>query len=122
MPMANYSILIIDDEKIVCDMMKLSLEQEGYEVESFLTGDAALERLKGKKFDMVVTDFKMKGIDGLEVLRTVKQLYPKTSVIMITAFANLDVAIEALREDVHDFFPKPIKINDLKQSIRKALH
>ena len=120
--MANYSILILDDEKIVCDMMKLSLVQEGYEVESFLTGDAALKRLKEKKFDMVVTDLKMKGIDGLEVLRTVKQLYPQTSVIMITAFANLDVAIEALREDVHDFFPKPIKIKDLKESIRKALH
>jgi len=120
--MSKYNILIIDDEKIVCDMMKLSLEQEeGYEVESFLNGTEALERLKEKKFNMVVTDFKMKGIDGLEVLRTVKQLYPKTAVIMITAFANLDVAIEALREDVHDFFPKPIKIKDLKESIRKAL-
>ncbi len=120
--MPSYSILIVDDEKIVCDMMKLSLEKEGYEVESFLTGNAALDRLKEKKFDVVVTDFKMKGIDGLEVLRTIKQLYPKISVIMITAFANLDVAIEALREDVHDFFPKPIKLKALKKSIRNALH
>ena len=63
----------------------------------------------------------MKGIDGLEILRTVKQLYPETVVIMITAFANLDVAIEALRDDVHDFFPKPVKIKDLKASIKKAL-
>ena len=119
--MANPSIMIIDDEKIVCDMMKLSLEQEGYEVETFLNGESALARLEQRKFNVVVTDLKMKGVDGLEVLRTVKQLYPGTVVIMITAFANLDVAIEALREDVHDFFPKPIKIKELKESIRKAL-
>ena len=119
--MTNPSIMIIDDEKIVCDMMKLSLEQAGYEVETFLNGESALARLEKRTFNVVVTDLKMKGVDGLEVLRTVKQLYPDTVVIMITAFANLDVAIEALREDVHDFFPKPIKIKELKESIRKAL-
>jgi DNA-binding NtrC family response regulator len=63
----------------------------------------------------------MKGIDGMEVLRTVKSLYPETKVIMITAFANLDTAIEALRGDVHDFFPKPVKIKELKASIQRAL-
>jgi len=119
--MAKQSLAIIDDEKIVCDMMKLSLEQDGYEVETFLNGEAGLARIKEKKFNVVVTDLKMKGVDGFEVLRRVKQLYPDTVVIMITAFANLDVAIEALREDVHDFFPKPIKIKNLKESIRRAL-
>jgi len=119
--MSKYNIMIIDDEKIVGDMAKLSLESEGYAVETFLNGESALARLKEKTFEVVVTDLKMKGIDGLEVLRTVKQLYPKTVVIMITAFANLDVAIEALRDDVHDFFPKPVKIKELKASIRRAL-
>ena len=119
--MSKHNIMIIDDEKIVGDMAKLSLAQEGYEVETFLNGESALERLKEKAFDVVVTDLKMKGIDGLEVLRTVKQLYPRTVVIMITAFANLDVAIEALRDDVHDFFPKPVKIKELKASILRAL-
>lgn len=114
-------IMIIDDEKIVGDMAKISLEQDGYEVETFLNAGPALERLKDVKFDVVVTDFKMKGIDGLEVLRIVKNLYPEVKVIMITAFANLDVAIEALRGEVHDFFPKPVKIKELKESIRKAL-
>ncbi len=119
--MSSHKMMIIDDEKIVGDMAKLSLEQEGYEVETFLNGESALERLKEKSFDVVITDLKMKGIDGLEVLRTVKQLYPQTVVIMITAFANLDVAIEALRDDVHDFFPKPVKIKELKASIKRAL-
>jgi DNA-binding NtrC family response regulator len=113
-------IMIIDDEKIVGDMAKISLEEEGYEVETFLNADPALKRLNEDTFDVVVTDLKMKGIDGLEVLRTVKQLNPETQVIMITAFANLDVAIEAIKGDVFDFFPKPVRIKELKESIRKA--
>ncbi len=119
--MNNFRIMVIDDEKIVGDMAKLSLEQEGYTVETFLNGEPALERLGAQKFDVVVTDLKMKGIDGMEILKTVKRLYPDTKVIMITAFANLDTAIEALRGDVHDFFPKPVKIKELKASIQRAL-
>jgi DNA-binding NtrC family response regulator len=119
--MSNHRIMIIDDEKIVGDMAKLSLEQEGYVVETFLNAEPALKRLQEEKFDIVVTDYKMKGIDGMEVLKTVKGLYPATQVIMITAFANLDAAIEALRRDVHDFFPKPVKIKELKASIKRAL-
>lgn len=119
--MTETRIMIIDDEKIVGDMARLSLEAEGYAVETFLNADPALKRLQEEKFDVVVTDYKMKGIDGMEVLRTVRSLYPGTQVIMITAFANLDAAIEALRRDVHDFFPKPVKIKELKESIRRAL-
>lgn len=119
--MDKHKIMIIDDEKIVGDMAKMSLEREGYHVETFLNGEAALSRLKEERFDVVVTDLKMKGIDGMEVLRTVKEQHPETKVIMITAFANLDTAIAALRGDVHDFFPKPVKIKELKVSIARAL-
>ncbi len=119
--MASAKIMVIDDEKIVGDMAKLSLEQDGYEVETFLNAAPALKRLEEERFDIVVTDYKMKDIDGMEVLRVVKDRYPATQVIMITAFANLDAAIEALRGDVHDFFPKPVRIKELKESIRRAL-
>ena len=119
--MERTRIMIIDDEKIVGEMAKISLEAEGYEVEAFLDAAPALERLRQQRFDVVVTDYKMKGIDGMEVLHTVRSLYPETQVIMITAFANLDAAIEALRRDVHDFFPKPVKIKELTASIRRAL-
>ena len=119
--MGTQRIMVIDDEKIVGDMAKLSLEQDGYVVETFLNAGPALARLKDQAFDVVVTDYKMKGIDGMEVLRTVKKQYPDVKVTMITAFANLDAAIEALRSDVHDFFPKPVRINELKASIRRAL-
>jgi DNA-binding NtrC family response regulator len=118
--MAQSRIMVIDDEKIVGDMAKMSLEQEGYAVETFLSAEPALKRLEEERFDVVVTDYKMKGIDGMEVLRTVSR-HPATQVIMITAFANLDAAIEALRRDVHDFFPKPVKIKELKASIKRAL-
>ena len=119
--MPSSKIMVIDDEKIVGDMAKLSLEQDGYHVETFLNAQPALKRLEEERFDIVVTDYKMKGIDGMEVLKDVKDRYPATHVIMITAFANLDAAIEALRGDVHDFFPKPVKIKELKSSIKRAL-
>jgi DNA-binding NtrC family response regulator len=119
--MNNHKIMVIDDEKIVGDMAKLSLEKEGYAVETFLHTEPAFKRLQEKKFDVVVTDHSMQGIDGMEVLRTVKSLYPATRVIMLTAFANLDTAIEELRRDVHDFFPMPVRIKELKASIKRAL-
>ncbi len=114
-------IMIVDDEKIVGDMTKISLEDDGYQVETFVEGAAALKRLQEAPFDVVVTDLKMRGIDGFEILKAVKQLNSDTKVIMITAFANLDVAIEAIKGDVFDFFPKPIRIKELKASIRKAV-
>lgn len=119
--MTGQRIMVIDDENIVGKMLKAVLEQEGYEVESFLSADPALARLKEAKFDVVITDLKMKGIDGMEVLRTVKNENPETKVIMITAFASLDAAVEALRGKVDDFFPKPVKIKDLKACIERLL-
>ena len=113
--------MIIDNEKITRDIIKLSLEEEGYDVENFANGKSALARLRGKDFAVVLTAFKVRGVDGMGILRKVKELYPATAVIMITAFANLDVAVEAMRADVHDFFPKPVKMQALKNSIKKAL-
>ncbi len=119
--MGSQKILVIDDEKIVCSMTKAVLEQEGYRVETFSSAQPALNRLKEEKFDLIITDLKMKGVDGMEILKTIKTESPGTKVIMITAFASLDAAIEALRGKVDDFFPKPIKFSDLKACIRRLL-
>jgi len=119
--MSDYRIMVIDDENIVGKMIKATLEQDGYRVETFLTAAPALSRLKEEHFDVVITDLKMKGIDGMEVLRTVKAESPKTKVIMITAFASLDSAVEALHGRVDDFFPKPVRIKDLKACIARLL-
>jgi DNA-binding NtrC family response regulator len=113
--------MVIDDENIVGKMIKAVMEQDGYIVETFLNAAPALARVKEEKFDVVITDLKMKGLDGMEVLRTVKAESPDTKVIMITAFANLDAAIEAMRGKVDDFFPKPLKIKDLKACIERLL-
>jgi DNA-binding NtrC family response regulator len=114
-------IMVIDDENIVGKMTKVVLEQEGYVVETFLSAEPALERLKEEKFDVVITDLKMKGLDGMDVLKTVKAQSPEIKVIMITAFASLDAAIEAMRGKVDDFFAKPVKIKELKECIRRLL-
>ena len=114
-------IMVIDDENIVGKMIKAVLEQDGYMVETFLNATPALSRLKEERFDVVITDLKMKGLDGMDVLRTVKTESPDTKVIMITAFASLDAAIEAMRGKVDDFFPKPLKIKDLKACIERLL-
>ena len=114
-------IVIIDDEKIVCNMVQRILTQEGYEVESFTDSTQALERIRNKKFDLVITDLKMENVDGMDILKEVNTLYPEAKVIMLTAYATLDAAIEAIRERIFDFFPKPVKIEDLKRSVQKAL-
>jgi DNA-binding NtrC family response regulator len=114
-------IMVIDDENIVGKMTKVVLEQEGYLVETFLSAEPALARLKEEKFDVVITDLKMKGLDGMDVLKIVKAQSPEIKVIMITAFASLDAAIEAMRGKVDDFFAKPVKIKELKECIRRLL-
>jgi DNA-binding NtrC family response regulator len=119
--MTKPSVMIIDDEKIVGDMAKYHLEAEGFDVEAFVNAAPALERAREKHFDVVVTDLKMKGIDGMEVLMTIKNISPSTQVIMITAFAHLNTAIEAFRGQVFDFFPKPFKIKEFVGSVRRAL-
>jgi DNA-binding NtrC family response regulator len=114
-------ILIVDDEKIVCDMAKRVLEHEGYEVETFTDSTLALERIKQEPFDLVITDLKMENVSGMDILKEVNNRYADTKVIMLTAYATLDAAIDAIREKIFDFFPKPVKIDDLKKSVKKAL-
>ncbi len=114
-------IMVIDDEKVVGDMLRIHLGKQGFVVETFLEAASALRRLAEERFDLIITDFKMKGMDGMELLKTVKSAYPDTHVIMITAFAHLDTALEAFRGQVHDFFPKPFKIKELLASVDRAL-
>ena len=120
--MNGHKIMVIDDENIVGKMIKNSFGQDGYVVEAFLDAKPALARLKEEKFDVVITDLKMKGIDGMEVLNTIKKESLETKVIMITAFASMDAAVEAFRKSVDDFFAKPIIIADLKICVKKLLN
>lgn len=114
-------ILVVDDEKIVCDMAKKILESDGYDVDTFTDSQQALEAVRQGHYDLIVTDLMMEQVSGMDLLREVNRLHPETKVIMLTAYATLDATIEAIRERIYDFFPKPVKIEELKRSIKKAL-
>ena len=114
------NILILDDEPIVSKRLKPSLERKGYEVETFTRSRDALARIQKKRFDIVITDLKMEGIDGMEFLTEVKKLYPDTEVIVITGFATMDTAKESFRKGVFDFLAKPFKLGEITEVIKKA--
>jgi DNA-binding NtrC family response regulator len=119
--MGNWKIMVIDDENVIGKMLKINFERDKYDVVSFTNAEPAIELLRKEPYDLVITDLKMKGIDGMEVLRIIKSEMPSTKVIMITAFANLNAAVEAFRGKVDDFFPKPVKIKDLKERVKLLL-
>ncbi len=112
-------ILIVDDEPIVCERLKPALEKIGFQVETYTDSQRAIDRLAEERFDVVVTDIKMKGPDGLELLHFVKQHTPSTQVIVITGFATVDSAREAMKSGAVDFLAKPFKIRQLRDLIVK---
>lgn len=112
-------ILILDDEPIVCERLKPALEKSGFEVETFTDSQKVIDRLTEQKFDVLVTDLKMQGPDGLDVLRFVKEHAPATHVVIITGFATVDTAREAMRGGAVDFIPKPFKLTQLRDLIVK---
>ena len=115
------SIMIIDDENIVGKRLQPALEKRGDEVETFVDSRKALERFDEKNFDIVVTDIRMDNIDGIEVLEHITSRNKRTKVIMITGYATVEVAREALAKGAFDFIAKPFKPNDLRSIIERAV-
>jgi len=115
----NFRILVIDDEKIVCDRLTGELERAGFEVEAYTESEKALERMSAQHFHLVITDIKMRGPSGLEVMNFVKQNYPATRVIVITGFATVETAREVLRGGAVDFIPKPFKMSQLRELVER---
>jgi DNA-binding NtrC family response regulator len=114
------SVLILDDEPIVCDRVRPALEKSGFQVESFTESTAALERLSERSFDILVTDLKMKGPGGMDVLAFVRDRHPKTRSIVITGFATVETAKEAMQLGAVDFIPKPFRMKQLVTLIKKV--
>jgi DNA-binding NtrC family response regulator len=113
-------ILLLDDEPIVGKRLKPALAKIGCEVEVFQDPISALARIDEKNFDIVVTDIRMDEIDGMQVLERVLAKSPKTKVIMITGYAMIALAREAMDKGAFDFIAKPFKPDDLRQVIAKA--
>ena len=114
------SVMIIDDEPIVGKRLKQALRKFGIDVEVFEDSEEALNRLKDRKFDVVVTDIRMEKIDGIQILENVLEHSNQTKVIIITGYATINVAQEALAKGAFDFIAKPFKPDELRSVINKA--
>jgi DNA-binding NtrC family response regulator len=113
-------VLILDDEPIVGKRLGPALAKMGGEVEVFENPHQALDRIQEKTFDIVVTDIRMEDIDGIEILEKVKAKSEHTKVIMITGYATVEVAREAMGKGAFDFIAKPFKPNDLREVVYRA--
>jgi len=113
-------IMIVDDEPIVGKRLKPALTKFGIDVEVFEDSETAFKRLEEKNFDIVVTDVRMDKFDGIQILERVLERSDHTKVIIITGYATIEVAREALAKGAFDFIAKPFKPNDLRAVINKA--
>jgi DNA-binding NtrC family response regulator len=111
-------ILLLDDEVIVAERVKSSLSNSGYYVDSFTSSSDAISNLKRKKYNILITDLKMSKPDGLEVLKTAKQIQPQIKVVVITGFATNQTAETAKQIGADEFIAKPFKLRHLKKILR----
>ncbi len=113
-------ILVIDDEKPTLTMFNLTLCAFGYTVITSENGQEGIESFERERPPLVITDIKMPGMDGIEVLRRIKEIDPKTEVIIVTGHGDMDLAIKALNLDATDFINKPIQRRSLEQALQRA--
>ena len=114
-------ILIVDDEPGMRELLEIMFIREGYKVATAADAAKAMQHCRKESFDLVVTDLKMPQTDGLTFLKDVKKISPETIVILMTAFASAETALEAMKEGAFDYFEKSSRIEDLKEIVRKAL-
>ncbi len=114
-------ILIIDDDTSLRRVLEFNLQEEGYRVFAAADGEAGLALFDGEQPDLVITDLKMPGISGFQVLAAVKERSPQTPVIVITAFGAVETAVEAMKLGAYDYITKPFNRDELRLTVRKAL-
>ncbi|HBD07912.1 MAG TPA: Fis family transcriptional regulator, partial [Syntrophobacteraceae bacterium] len=114
-------ILIVDDERSMREFLEIMLRKDGYVVQCAEDGKCALELFQHEPFDLIITDIRMKPVDGLEVLRRCKAIAPQTVVIIISAYASAETAVAAMKEGAYDYLPKPFKIEEMRAVIQNAL-
>jgi YesN/AraC family two-component response regulator len=114
-------ILVMEDELSVAKGLEMILNEEGYTVALADTGKLAMEAFKQKRFDLLVADLRLPDIDGMEVIKKVKEEKPETEVIVITGYGTTATAVTAMKLGVHDFLPKPFTEDQIKTAIDEAL-
>ena len=118
---AKASILIVDDETVVRDSLGKWFEEEGYNVETATTARDALLKLPGQRWDVALVDIKMPGMDGLELQRKIREVDPEILIIIMTGYASVETAVQALKDGAYDYITKPFDPDDLAHLVRKAL-
>ena len=120
--MHYFNVLIVDDEEDFLETITNRLKKRDVDAVGTRSGEEALEVLKGKPFDVVVLDIKMPGgMDGIEVLKEIKKLYPLTEVILLTGHASVETSIDGMKLGAFDYLMKPIKLEELLQKIAQAI-
>ena len=114
-------ILIVDDEPGMLEFLEIMLRKEGYDTTCATSGEEAIARCKETNYDMVITDIKMPRVTGLDVLHQVKEISPETVIILITAYATMETAIQAMKEGAYDYITKPFRVDEIKMIIKNAL-
>jgi len=119
--MPDTRVLVVDDERSMRDLLAIMLKQAGHDVALAEGGAEAIATLKREPFDLIVTDLRMREVDGLAVLRAAKEHSPQTVVLVITAFASTETAVEAMKLGAYDYITKPFKMDEIKLTIANAL-
>jgi len=118
----NFRILVVDDEKSLTILLSRILKDAGYQVETALSGEEAKKKIKNFTPNLVITDLKMPGISGLELLKETKREYPEIDFILLTAYATVENAVEAMKEGALDYLVKPLKNpEELRLTVSKAV-
>jgi two-component system response regulator PilR (NtrC family) len=118
---ASARILVVDDERSLREFLEIFFQRDGYAVTTAASAEEALVALDADDFDVVISDVQMGHTSGLDLLRTVKETAPECVVIMITAFATAETAIEAMKQGAYDYITKPFKVDELRLVVEKAL-
>jgi DNA-binding NtrC family response regulator len=116
-----YHLLVVDDEEVIREGMRRILEAEGYRVTTSATGRTAIETIQERDFNVVITDLKMPGMDGIEVLKAIKILQPEVPVIIITGYASVDTAVDAMKNGAFDYIAKPFSSDLIIEKVKKAV-
>jgi len=115
-------LLIIDDERIALRNLEHVMKKEGYEVTGTQSGPNALKLLEEQRFDVVLTDLRMEKVDGMQILKKTRELYPDTEVIMITGYATLDSAVESMKHGAFYYIAKPFRLEEVRKVVQEAAH
>ena len=119
--MANEKILVVDDEESMCDFLSIMLKKQGYQITTALSAKEGLKKLAKEAYEVVISDLKMKEMNGLELIDEINKKETVPTVIIMTAFATIESAIEALKKGAFDYIIKPFKVDEIKLAVARAL-